>query len=71
MGLARSEDPGSGDSQFFFNLKDNHNLDSGYCSFGKIVKGLDVMDKLRQGDKIVSIKSVGASKTKPGKKKKK
>ncbi len=58
LGLARSQDPNSGDSQFFFNLNDNLNLDAGYCAFGKITKGIEVMDKLRQGDKIISIKPV-------------
>jgi len=64
LGLARSSDPHSGDSQFFFNLKDNHTLDAGYCVFGKITKGLDVMDKLRQGDKIKSIRVEAKAKPK-------
>ena len=68
IGLARSSAPDSGDSQFFFNLKGNNSLDAGYCSFGKVTKGLDVMDKLRTGDKIVSLRSVVAPK--PGKMKK-
>ena len=56
LGLARSQAPDSGDSQFFFNLQDNHQLDEGYCVFGKITKGLDVMDKIKQGDKITSVR---------------
>ena len=63
--LARSQDPNSGDSQFFFNLKDNHFLDGNYCVFGKVTKGLDVMDKIRQGDKIKSFRV--EAKTKPKK----
>ena len=38
---------------------DNTGLDErqpGYCVFGKVVKGMDVMDKLRQGDRIKSIR---------------
>lgn len=58
LGLARSQDPNSGDSQFFFNLADNQRLDAGYCAFGKVTKGIEIMDKLRQGDKIISIKPV-------------
>lgn len=65
LGLARSQDPNSGDSQFFFNLKDNHQLDSGYCVFGKIVKGVEIMDALRQGDKIKSVRELSASGAKP------
>ncbi len=60
LGLARSNDPNSGDSQFFFNLSDNLVLDrgpqQGYCVFGKIVKGIEFLDKLRQGDKIRSVR---------------
>jgi cyclophilin family peptidyl-prolyl cis-trans isomerase len=67
LGLARAQDPNSGDSQFFFNLVPNHSLDSGYCCFGKVVKGMDVMDAIRQGDKITSLKVIGAE---GGKKKK-
>ena len=58
LGLARSAAPDSGDSQFFLNLVANHRLDSGYCVFGKIAdkKGLEVMDKIKQGDRITSIR---------------
>ncbi len=55
LGLARSQDPDSGDSQFFFNLKANHSLDGGYCVFGKVVDGIKVMDAIKQGDKIQSM----------------
>jgi cyclophilin family peptidyl-prolyl cis-trans isomerase len=60
VGLARSSDPNSGDSQFFFNLQPNLRLDGGYCVFGRVVdkKSLAVMDKIRQGDKITSIRLV-------------
>lgn len=56
LGLARSAPPDSGDSQVFFNLADNHNLDNLYCAFGRIVSGMDVMDAIRQGDRIKSIR---------------
>jgi cyclophilin family peptidyl-prolyl cis-trans isomerase len=64
LGLARSNDPNSGDSQFFLNLVPNHSLDDNYCVFGKVAdaKGLAVMDRIRMGDKIVSIR-VASSKT--------
>ncbi len=64
LGMARSSAPDSGDSQFFFNLKDNTPLDSGYCSFGKITKGLDVMDKLRAGDRIKTVRVITPKKKK-------
>jgi peptidyl-prolyl cis-trans isomerase B (cyclophilin B) len=48
----------SGDSQFFINLAPNHRLDGDYCVFGKVIKGMDVVKKIRQGDRIVSITEV-------------
>jgi cyclophilin family peptidyl-prolyl cis-trans isomerase len=54
IGLARSNSPDSGDSQFYINLKDNNSLDGGYCVFGMITSGQDVADKIQQGDKITS-----------------
>jgi peptidyl-prolyl cis-trans isomerase B (cyclophilin B) len=62
LGLARSSAPDSGDSQFFLNLKANHPLDGQYCVFGKITKGLDVMDKIAIGDRIKSIRVLKAAK---------
>jgi peptidyl-prolyl cis-trans isomerase B (cyclophilin B) len=70
VGLARSSAPDSGDSQFFFNLVDNHSLDYNYCVFGKVVKGLDVMDKIELGDRIKSVRVAGkgsSGKSAPGK----
>jgi len=58
LGLARSMSEDSGDSQFFFNISDNHRLDNQYTVFGRVVKGLDVMDSIRQGDRIKSIRRV-------------
>lgn len=45
----------TGDSQFFINLKPNHNLDGDYCVFGKVTKGMDVVQKIKRGDRITSI----------------
>jgi cyclophilin family peptidyl-prolyl cis-trans isomerase len=56
VALARSQEIDSGDSQFFFNLKANHNLDSAYCVFGKVIKGMDVVDKIEIGDRITSMR---------------
>ncbi|HLJ56653.1 MAG TPA: peptidylprolyl isomerase, partial [Chthonomonadaceae bacterium] len=61
IGLARGVDPNSGDSQFFFNLADNHRLDSQYTVFGRVVSGADVMDRIEQGDRVKSIRRVKLS----------
>lgn len=52
LAMARTTDPNSATSQFYFNLADNPSLDyqdasnPGYAVFGKIVQGLDVMDAI-------------------------
>lgn len=52
--MARTSVPNSATSQFFINVKDNDFLDKanagdgvGYCVFGKVVSGLDVVEKIR------------------------
>ncbi len=54
IAMARTGDPHSATSQFFINLKDNAFLDHtsktpqgwGYCVFGKVVRGMDVVDSM-------------------------
>jgi peptidyl-prolyl cis-trans isomerase A (cyclophilin A) len=55
IAVARGADPNSGTAQFFFNLVDNRRLDFvgnqsgltwGYTVFGKVIKGMDVVDKI-------------------------
>ena len=52
--MARTGDPNSATSQFFINVKDNDFLNAaqsrdgnGYAVFGKVVGGMDVVDKIR------------------------
>jgi peptidyl-prolyl cis-trans isomerase A (cyclophilin A) len=52
IAMARTGDPNSATSQFFINVVDNVALDAtessdGYAVFGKVVSGLDVVDKIR------------------------
>ncbi len=56
MGMARTDNPDTGDSQFFFSLIDNHQWDYKYCVFGKVTNGLKVMDSIRPWDKIKSVR---------------
>lgn len=53
----------TGDSQWFINLESNHQLDGDYCVFGKVVKGMDVVRKIRVGDRIKTMRVV---ESKPG-----
>ncbi len=55
LAMARTSDPHSGGAQFFINVVDNGFLDFksptqqgwGYCVFGKVVEGMDVVDAIR------------------------
>lgn len=58
LAMARSMDPNSAGSQFYFCLGPQHNLDSGYTVFGSTVEGLDVISRLRAGDEIRHIEIV-------------
>ena len=54
LALARTNNPNSATSQFFINLKDNNFLNrsgsspsqAGYAVFGRVIKGMDVVDKM-------------------------
>jgi cyclophilin family peptidyl-prolyl cis-trans isomerase len=51
VGLARSEGPHSGNSQFYVNISDNPDLDPvatrwGYAVFGRVIEGMDVVDRI-------------------------
>lgn len=56
LAMARSMDPNSAGSQFYFCLGPQHGLDSGYTVFGSTLEGLDVIAALRQGDVINSVR---------------
>lgn len=55
LAMARSMDPNSAGSQFYFCLGPQHNLDSGYTVFGLTIEGKDVIGRLRAGDEIIHI----------------
>lgn len=46
LSMARSQDPNSAGSQFFIVVKDSGFLDNQYTVFGKVVSGMDVVDKI-------------------------
>ncbi len=53
VAMARTSDPDSATAQFFINVGNNAALDypgrdgAGYCVFGKVVKGTEIVDKIR------------------------
>ena len=56
LAMARSQDPNSAGSQFYFCLGPQHGLDSGYTVFGTTEEGMDVISQLRQGDTINAVR---------------
>lgn len=62
IGAARSSNPNSANSQFFINFKDNHFLNGQYTVYGRVISGLDIVDKITRGepptnpDRMISVK---------------
>jgi peptidyl-prolyl cis-trans isomerase B (cyclophilin B) len=54
IAMARSQMPDSASSQFYFALSDLEFLDGDYAVFGYVTKGMEVVDKIKQGDSIQS-----------------
>jgi peptidylprolyl isomerase len=50
VGLARTEDPNSGDSQMYITFVARPDLDDGYTVFGTVVQGMDVAEGLARND---------------------
>lgn len=53
VAMARSADPNSASAQFYVALQALPELDGRYAVFGRVSKGMEVIDQIRQGDKIV------------------
>ena len=69
LSMARSSDPDSANSQFFICFKPAPFLDRQYTVFGKVIEGMEIIDKIKRGDennngavsdpdKIISFKSL-------------
>ncbi len=62
LGAARSQNPNSANSQFFINFTDNHFLNGQYTVYGRVVSGMDFVDKITRGeppanpDRMISVK---------------
>jgi len=50
VGLARANDPDSGDSQFFICFQPAPFLDGKYTIFGQVTKGMEFVDQIKMGD---------------------
>ena len=51
LSMARSSDPNSGNSQFFICFDSAPHLDRQYTVFGKVVEGMEYIDKIKRGKK--------------------
>jgi len=58
LGMARSNDPDSAGSQVYIMLGPAPHLNGKYTAFGQVTKGMEVVDTIRVGDRIKSIKVV-------------
>ena len=62
LGAARSMNPNSANSQFFINFKDNHFLNGQYTVYGRVIEGMEHVDKIVRGeppanpDRMISVK---------------
>ena len=50
LSMARSNDPNSGNSQFFICLDSASHLDRQYTVFGKVIKGMEFVDLIKKGE---------------------
>jgi peptidylprolyl isomerase len=62
LGAARSSNPNSANSQFFINFKDNHFLNGQYTVYGRVISGMEFVDRIARGeppmnpDRMLSVK---------------
>ena len=50
LGAARSANPNSANSQFFINFSDNHFLNGQYTVYGRVISGMEHVDKITRGE---------------------
>ncbi len=58
LGMARTNDPNSAGSQVYIMLGPAHFLNGQYTAFGRVTSGMEVVDKIKVGDRITSVKVV-------------
>ena len=55
VAMARSQDPDSAGSQFYITYGATPHLDGSYTVFGKVVSGMEHVDRIKQGDKMKTV----------------
>src|SRR4029450_2766240 len=56
LGMARTNDPDSAGSQIYIMLKASHFLNGKYPAFGRVTSGIGVVDQIKVGDRIKSVR---------------
>ena len=60
VAMARSQDPDSAGSQFYICYGPTPHLDGSYTVFGRVVSGMEHVDRIKQGDRMKSVVIVEA-----------
>ena len=55
VAMARSQDPDSAGSQFYICYGSTPHLDGQYTVFGHVVSGMELVDRIKQGDRMTSV----------------
>jgi peptidylprolyl isomerase/peptidyl-prolyl cis-trans isomerase B (cyclophilin B) len=58
LAMARSQDPDSAGSQFYICLGPQPSLDGQYTVFGKVTKGMEIVDGIKVGDRMKTVRIV-------------
>ncbi len=58
VAMARTQDPNSAGSQFYICLSPQPHLDGQYTIFGQVVKGMDVVENIKQGDVMKKVEII-------------
>lgn len=56
VAMARSQDPDSASCQFYITLARIPHLDTSYAVFGRVTEGLEVVEKIKQGDVMKTVR---------------
>ena len=55
LAMARTQDPNSATSQFYITLAPTPFLDGSYAVFGRVIQGMDIVEKITIGDKMSKV----------------
>jgi peptidyl-prolyl cis-trans isomerase B (cyclophilin B) len=58
VAMARSSDPNSASAQFYVALQPLPELDGRYAVFGRVTRGMEVIDRIEQGDRILTARVI-------------